>query len=169
MRNEAHLEKASQVKLAQEDLGNITEILERNKGQGEVLLPVLQEVNLRYKYLPEDILRYLSFAMDIPLSHIYNIATFYNAFSLKPRGRYTIQVCLGTACHVEGGQRLFERLERDLGIKDGETTEDLNFTLESVHCLGCCGLAPVVTVGDELYGKMEQARLPKIIAQYKGE
>ena len=169
VRNEVHLEAPRPVTLAQDDLEVVAQILESNTGQGESLVPILQDINLHYRYLPEDILRYVSQAIDVPLSQIYNIATFYNAFSLKPRGQYTVQVCLGTACHVKGGQRLFERLERDLGIEDGETTEDLKYTLESVRCLGCCGLAPVVTVGEDLYGKLEQAQLPGILERYKVE
>lgn len=167
VRNVAQRREEAEVKLSEDDLRKIEDILEQNKGGQEKLVPLLQDINLRYRYLPENILKYISQILNVPLSHIYNLATFYNAFSLTPRGRCTIRVCLGTACHVKGGQRLVERLERDLGIKPGETTEDLNFSLEAVHCLGCCGLAPVVTVGDDLYGKIGQAKLPGIIEKYK--
>jgi NADH:ubiquinone oxidoreductase subunit E len=145
----------------------LDEILEENRGGQEKLVPLLQDINLRYRYLPEEIMKRVAQALDVPLSHIYNLATFYDTFSLTPRGRHTIRVCLGTACHVKGGQRLVERLERDLGIESGETTKDLRFTLEAVHCLGCCGLAPVVTVGEDLYGKIAQAKLPKIVEKYE--
>ena len=129
------------------------------------LVPILQEINATYNYLPENVLRYISEKLDIPLSLIYRIATFYNAFSLKPRGRHIITVCLGTSCHVKGAPRIVTTLERELGIKISETTEDMSFTLETVNCLGCCGLAPVMTVGEDLYGKVTTVKVPEIIEQ----
>ena len=159
--------EAAKPKLKEKDLEKITKLMGNNKNGGGTLVPLLQDINAEYGYLPEDILKYVSADLHIPLSQIYNIATFYKAFRLTPRGRYVISVCLGTACHVRGGQKILERLERDLGIKVGQTTPDLNFTLEAVRCLGCCGLAPIVTIGDDLYGKMTQAKIPKIIKKYK--
>lgn len=169
VRNIAQPEEEEIVKpeLEEADLEKITKLMGNNNGRG-TLVPLLQDINAKYGYLPENILKYVSADLHIPLSQIYNIATFYKAFSLTPRGRYTISVCLGTACHVRGGRKILERLERDLGIKVGQTTPDLNFTLEAVRCLGCCGLAPVVTIGDDLYGKMTQVKIPKIIEKYKG-
>ncbi|MEE9192857.1 MAG: FAD-dependent oxidoreductase [Candidatus Aerophobetes bacterium] len=154
--------------LEQKDLEKITKLMGNNKNGRRTLVPLLQDTNAEYRYLPENILKYISDELDIPLSQIYSIATFYNAFSLTPRGRYVISVCLGTACHVRGGQKIMESLERDLRIKVSQTTSDLNFTLEAVHCLGCCGLAPVVTIGDDLYGKMNQVKIQKTIKKYKG-
>jgi len=154
--------------LEQKDLEKITKLMGNNKNGRRTLVPLLQDTNAEYRYLPENILKYISDELDIPLSQIYSIATFYNAFSLTPRGRHVISVCLGTACHVRGGQKIMESLERDLGIKVSQTTSDLNFTLEAVHCLGCCGLAPVVTIGDDLYGKMNQVKIQKTIKKYKG-
>ena len=169
VRNKAQPEEEEIVKpeLEEKDLEKITKLMGDNKNGRGVLVPLLQDINIEYGYLPENILRYVSAELRIPLSQIYNIATFYKALSLTPRGRYVISVCLGTACHVRGGQRILERLERDLGIKVGQTTPDLNFTLEAVRCLGCCGLAPVVTIGDDLYGKMSQVKIPKTIEKYK--
>ena len=168
VRNKPQEEEIAKLELEDKDLEKIS-VLIRNNGNGKgVLVPLLQDINLEYGYLPQNILRYVSAELDIPLSQIYNIATFYKGFSLTPRGRYVISVCLGTACHVRGGQKIVERLERDLGIKIGETTSDLNFTLEAVRCLGCCGLAPVVTVGDDLYGKMNQVKIAKTVEKYKG-
>ena len=169
VRNIAQPEEEEIVKpeLEEKDLEKITKLMGDNKNGRGVLVPLLQDINIEYGYLPENILRYVSADLRIPLSQIYNIATFYKAFSLTPRGRYVISVCLGTACHVRGGQRILERLERDLGIKVGQTTSDLNFTLEAVRCLGCCGLAPVVTIGDDLYGKMSQVKIPKTIEKYR--
>lgn len=167
VRNEAHLGKVPEVKLVEEDLKKITEILEENGSQEEKLVPILQDVNLRYKYLPEDILRYISQVMDVPLSQVYNIATFYNAFSLEPRGRHTIQVCMGTACYVKGGQKILEAFERALNIEVDSTTEDLRFSLERVNCLGCCGQSPVVTVNEDIYGYMKQIKVPGTIKPYR--
>ncbi len=167
VRNEVQIGASAGVTLAEEDFKVITDILSRNKGGKEKLVPLLQDINTHYRYLPENVLRYVSHVISVPLNEIYGLATFYNAFSLEPRGKYTIQVCAGTACHVKGAQRLLERLERDLGIKAGETTEDKNFSLEAVRCLGCCGLAPVVTVGEDLYGMITQAKIPKILNQHR--
>lgn len=171
VRNIPHFEQkeAPEVKLAKGDLEKITRILNVYKGQEGSVVPVLQDVNEEYKYLPEDILKYISNKLKIPLSRIYNVATFYNAFSLTPRGKYTIQVCLGTACHVKGGQKIMEALERELGIKTRETTKDRLFSLEAVRCLGCCGLAPVITVGDDLYGNITQAKIAGILKKYRKE
>jgi NADH-quinone oxidoreductase subunit E len=112
------------------------------------------------------VLRFVSKELDIPLTLIYRAATFYKAFSLKPVGKHKITACVGTTCHVKGAPKIVDTLERALGIKTGETTEDMNFTLETVNCLGCCGLAPVLTVGEDLYGKITQTSLPNILKQY---
>jgi len=101
------------------------------------------------------------------LSRTYSLATFYRAFSLKPRGKYPISVCTGTACHVQGAVKILEQIQRELGIKEGETTPDMKFSVGSVRCLGCCGLAPVVTIGKNLHGKVPLARVSKILSQYK--
>jgi len=168
VRNKPQEEGIVKVELKEEDLEKVSTLITANENGTGTLVPLLQDINSEYGYLPENILKYVSTELHIPLSQIYNIATFYKGFSLTPRGRYIISVCLGTACHVRGGQKIMERLERDLGIKIGETTSDLNFTLEAVRCLGCCGLAPVVTVGDDLYGKMSQVKIPSTIEKYKG-
>ena len=168
VRNEPQEEEIVKPELEEKDLEKISVLIGNNENGRGTLVPLLQDINLEYGYLPENILKYVSAELHIPLSQIYNIATFYKGFSLTPRGRHVISVCLGTACHVRGGQRIAERLERDLGIKIGETTSDLNFTLEAVRCLGCCGLAPVVTVGDDLYGKMNQVKVAKTVEKYKG-
>lgn len=168
VRNQIYLDGAKkvEVKLEPEDLERMKGIIEEYKGEKGALVPVLQEINAAYNYLPENALRYMSAELDIPLSLIYRAATFYKAFSLKPRGRHVVTACLGTTCHVKGAPRVVDALERELGTKIGETTEDMNFTLETVNCLGCCGLAPVMTVGEDLYGKVTQAKVPKIIEQY---
>lgn len=146
----------------------VNEILDRHKRKKSALIAVLQDIQAEYNYLPKEVLLHIRESLNIPLTQIYGIASFYKSFSLKPRGRHMINVCLGTACHVRGGQRILESLERHLGIEVGQTTTDSNFTLEAVRCLGCCGLAPVVTVGDDLYGKMNQVKIQKAIDKYKG-
>ncbi len=160
-------EEVHEVKLEDKYRDKIAEIMERHVDGRETLLPLLEDINVEFNHLPRNILTYLSFKLDIPLSHIYNLATFYNVFSLTPRGKYIISVCLGTACHVQGGQRILERLEQELRIKAGQTTEDLQFTLEAVRCLGCCGLAPVFTVNADLYGKVTQSKVTKLIEKYR--
>ncbi len=167
VRNKPQEEEIVKVELEEEDLEKVSTLIRANENGTGALVPLLQDINLEYGYLPENILKYVSAEIDIPLSQIYNIATFYKGFRLTPRGRFLINVCLGTACHVRGGRKIAEGLERSLGIKIGETTPDLKFTLEAVRCLGCCGLAPVITVEDDLYGKMNQVRIPEIIEKCK--
>ncbi|MHC5054612.1 MAG: NAD(P)H-dependent oxidoreductase subunit E [Planctomycetota bacterium] len=137
--------------------------------RGGTLIAVLQAINSHYRYLPANALRHVSKALDVPLSRICGLATFYNSFSLTPKGKCTVKVCLGTACHVKGAARLLERLEREMGIKEAETTPDLEYTLEGVRCLGCCGLAPVITFEDEVHGSVKPAQVPKLLEAHRGE
>ena len=156
-----------EIELAPEDQAMANKVIEQYRDHKGALVPILQEVNAIYNYLPEYVLRYISKEMAIPLALMYRAATFYKAFSLKPIGKHKITVCSGTTCHVKGAPRIVDTLERELNISTGETTEDMNFTLGTVNCLGCCGLAPVITVGEDLYGKVTQASLPDIIEQYR--
>lgn len=160
-------EEKVKIKLEPEDMERMKKIIKEYKGKEGSLLPALHDINISYSYLPENILRYISEELDIPLSLIYQIATFYNAFSLKPKGKYTINVCLGTACYIKGGNRILEAFEREIGIKVGNTTEDLMFGLETISCFGCCGQAPVVTVNDDIYGHFRITKVPKLIKSYK--
>jgi NADH-quinone oxidoreductase subunit E len=148
------------------DTQAVKPIIERYHAEPRALIAILQDVQETYNYLPPEVLTEVSHQLQIPLSRAYSVATFFKAFSLVPRGRHSLNVCLGTACHVRGGQRIMEKLERDLDIKCGETTTDLRFSLEEVHCLGCCGLAPVVTVDDDLYGKLSLTRVSRILKKY---
>jgi NADH:ubiquinone oxidoreductase subunit E len=145
----------------------VERIIEKYRGDRSVLIAILQDVQEEYHHIPEDVAVRISQAMNIPLSRIYSLATFYRAFTLTPRARYSISVCTGTACHVKGAQRIVERLERDLNIKTGETTPEGSFGMEAVRCLGCCGLAPVITVGEDLYGKVTPAKISKILNRYQ--
>lgn len=145
---------------------DVSGIIEKYGGDASALIAILQDVQEEYRHLPQDALAQITESLSIPLSQTYSLATFFKAFSLEPRGKYAVNVCLGTACHVRGGPRILEKLERDLGVKAGETTADLNFSLDEVHCLGCCGLAPVVTVNEDLYGKLNLTKLSRIMKKY---
>ncbi len=160
-------EDGYKVSLAEDDVRKVSDIIDKYRQEKSLLIPVLQEITREYGYLPKDILVYVSVELDIPLSHIHSVATFYTAFSLEPRGKHMVSVCLGTACHVQGGGRILERLERELKISSGETTKDKQFSLEAVRCLGCCGLAPVFTVNEDLYGKVTQSKVTKLIKKYR--
>jgi len=148
-----------------EDEGIVDEIIKKNEQSS--LIVILQEVQSHYNYLPEQALTLLNKKLEVPLSKIFSLATFYRSFSLRPRGKNVIKVCLGTACHVKSGNNLFEKAKRDLNLTEGEvTTLDLGFTVEKVRCLGCCSLAPVVRINEDTYGSMTQERLSKVLKKY---
>ncbi len=144
-----------------------TVIGEKYNNNPEALVMVLQEVNSEYNYLPEDALRYVAEKMDIPLSKVYSVATFYTAFHLEPRGRHIISQCLGTACHVRGAVKVKSGVEHLLSIKAGENTEDMRYTFETVRCLGCCGLGPVVRVDEDVYSNVDREQVGKILGKYE--
>lgn len=144
-------------------------ILQRHPKDPSSIIQVMLDIQNELYYLPRDVLEYVSKELRVPLSRTYNLATFYKAFSLKPKGRFPIAVCTGTACHVQGAMKIMEQIERELHIKEGETTADKKFSVESVRCLGCCGLAPVVTVGKNLHGKIPASKVSKILKQYEQE
>jgi len=141
-------------------------ILERYPRQPASLIMVLQDVNAAFNYLPEAALRRISERLDLPYAEVYGTASFYKAFSLEPRGEHLIQVCMGTACHVRGAQRILEEFERLLDLKSGMTTEDRKFTLETVNCLGACALGPIVVVDGEYHGSMNLARVSRLVDSY---
>jgi NADH-quinone oxidoreductase subunit E len=150
-------------------LETIERIIQQHHAEKSALIGILQDVQTEFTYLPQDALIHVSRVIGVPLSRTYSLATFYRAFSLKPKGQHPVAVCLGTACHVKAAVKILEKFERMLNIKTGETTPDLNFGLEQVRCLGCCGLAPVVTVGQDLYGKVTLTKVEQIIRQYQKE
>ena len=131
------------------------------------LMPILQEAQDIYGYLPIEVQTLISDELNVPLEKIYGIVTFYSQFSLNPKGKYKVSVCLGTACYVKGSGDIFNKLEDILGIKDGECTPDGKFSLESCRCIGACGLAPVLTVNEDVYGKLTLDDLDGIISKYK--
>ncbi len=134
---------------------------------GENLIPLLQEVQSEYHHLPADVLRAISRRFNIPLTRVFHVATFYNSFSLEPRGHHQVKVCLGTACHVRGAQRILDRILEELGMPACGTTRDYAFTVEPVRCLGCCALAPIVRVDDRTYGHLQQSKIPKVLQHYR--
>lgn len=136
---------------------------QRDKG---MLVSILQDVQAEYSYLPEEALVEVSQVLGAPLSQVYSVATFFKAFSLEPRGRYLINVCLGTACHVRGAVKVLEAIERELDIKAGRTTKDLKFTLETVNCVGCCALGPVVIIDEEYYGQVKTDKVKALLKNY---
>ena len=149
------------------DIAKIESIAEGYRGNKGLLVPLLQDIQAECNYLPEEALAKVSEVLEIPLSQVFSVATFFKAFSLEPRGHHQVTVCMGTACHVRGAQRLTEKLERDLGIRSGETTADMEFTLETVNCLGCCALGPVIVVDGKYHGKMESAKLDQVMKNYE--
>ena len=149
------------------DAQTINGIIERHPQDPSSIIQVLLDIQNELYYLPKDVLEHVSKRLGVPMSHSYHLATFYKAFSLKPKGKYPIAVCTGTACHVQGAMKIYDQISRELHITEGERTSDNKFSIESVRCLGCCGLAPVVTVGKNLHGKIPVAKVNKILQQYK--
>ena len=148
------------------NISKVDTIIKKYGSEQAALMSILQDIQLEYNYLPRETLEHVSKKMVIPLSKIYGIATFYKAFSLTPRGRHLIKVCLGTACHVRGAPQILEEMERKIGICAGETTKDLKFTLERVNCLGACALGPLVVIDNDYYGQMTSAKVDKILKAY---
>jgi NADH-quinone oxidoreductase subunit E len=147
----------------------ITEILSHYKKEQKNLVPLLQEVQTRLGYLPKEALQEVASFLEIPEVEAWGVATFYNQFRLVPLGRYHTTVCMGTACHFAGGKLILETLERELGIKVGETAVDGNFSLERVACIGCCMLAPVIVIKDKIYPKMTPFKVEEALIPYKQE
>jgi NADH-quinone oxidoreductase subunit E len=147
----------------------IDTIVERYEGKESAILAILQDIQAKEKYLPREALEHLGQRLHIPLNKIYRIATFYRAFSLTPRGRHEIHVCLGTACHVRGAQRLVDQVSMELGIKAGQTTKDRNFTLGTVNCLGVCASGPILAIDGEYFGNMSPIKVEGVLKKFRPE
>jgi NADH:ubiquinone oxidoreductase subunit E len=147
----------------------LKKILEASSYDKRNLIQILQDVQDEFNYLPEKIIVFIARELKISEHHIYGVATFYSQFKFIKPGKHIIRVCMGTACHVLGAQSLLDKLSRDLKIAPGETTEDELFSLESVYCLGCCALAPVMLIDDDVYGSMTAAKVNKILRKYQME
>jgi NADH:ubiquinone oxidoreductase subunit E len=148
------------------DLAKIDSILAKYEYQHGALIGMMQDIQRLKNYLPLETLKYLSQRLEVPFTRIYHIATFYKSFSLEPRGRHIIKVCLGTACHLSGAVQNQEQIERMLHIHEGQTTPDRMFSLETVNCVGTCALAPVTTVGEDYYGEVTPGKVENIISLY---
>jgi len=145
----------------------LRKVIDTHKHQEGALMQILQEAQDIYGYLPQEVQTIISDEMDIPLEKVYGVVTFYSQFSLAPKGKYRISVCLGTACYVKGAGNIHDKFKELLGIEDGECTPDRKFSLDSCRCIGACGLAPVITVNDDVYGRLTVDDLPGILAKYE--
>ena len=145
----------------------LLEVIAKYKGQKGALMPIMQEAQEIYGYLPYQVQKIISDETGIPIEKIYSVATFYAQFSMSPKGKYIVSVCLGTACYVKGAGKILEEVEKSLGIGDGECTADGKFSLEVCRCVGACGLAPVMIVAGDVYGKMTPDRVAGVLAKYE--
>lgn len=149
-----------------EQVEKLSSIIQKHKGQPGGLIPVLEEAQVCLEYLPLSVQKKIAAGLNLPLSRVYGVVTFYSFFTMTPRGKHTVRVCLGTACYVRGGKALADAIEKQFGITEGETTPDRMFTLESVRCLGACGLGPVVVVDDDVHGRVKPAKIKDVLSQY---
>ena len=145
----------------------LQEIIEKYKNVEGALIPVLHEAQDVYGYLPMSVQKKIAEELNIPLSEIYGVVTFYTQFSLKPKGRFKVNVCMGTACYVKGSNLILDKLQEKLGISVGDCTEDGKFSLEACRCIGACGLAPVIMINDVVYGKLSPDDIDKVLDKYK--
>jgi len=152
-----------------EDMEKLPGLIEKYKNENGTVIGLLQDIHEEYGYLPEDILDQTAKDIDVPLSTLYSLATFYSSFRLEPMGKHHICTCVGTACHVKGAPFVVDTIERELKIKSGETTEDGKYTFDTVNCLGACALAPLVVIDDEYHGKMDQKKIAKLLEDSKKE
>ncbi|HBS57994.1 MAG TPA: NADH-quinone oxidoreductase subunit NuoE [Firmicutes bacterium] len=148
------------------NMAQLDELLAKWQGVKGALIPVLQGAQDIYGYLPKEVICYIGEKLNVPTSQIYGVVTFYAQFHLAPRGRNIIRVCQGTACHVRGGAKILKAIEENLKIAAGKTTPDLKFTIETVACIGACGLAPVMMINDDTHGRLTPDRIPEILGKY---
>ncbi len=149
------------------DWAEIDNIISRYNGNKEALLMIMQDISELYNYVPVQVIPALVEKLGVKESQIYSVATFYKTISLEPRGKYIVSVCTGTACHVRGAEKITDAIRDDLHIAEGQTTEDMRFTLETVRCIGCCASGPVITVNKEMYGGLDRSSVIQTIEQYK--
>jgi len=151
---------------AKELKGKVGQVLQKYQHDKSLLVDILQDIQSETGYLPKEVLVETSQGLDIPLSRVYSVATFFKAFSLKPRGRHLVNICMGTACHVRGAVKVMEKIEQELGIKTGESTSDLKFTLDTVRCVGACALGPMVIIGEDYHGEMTPDNVSSMLENY---
>jgi len=150
-----------------EQQAQLDAVIAANKDKAGALMPILQQAQDIYGYLPEEVQRYIAKALGVPFSEVFGVVTFYAQFLLNPKGVHPVAVCLGTACYVKGSGLIMEKLESILGIPNGGISDDLQFSLEATRCIGACGLAPVLTIGEDVYGRLEPSMMEDIIAKYR--
>jgi len=148
------------------DLEKVSSIVNRHGCNRDSLVSILQDVQAEYRYLPEDAIRAVAQQLNLPLIQVYGVATFFKAFSLVPRGEHVVNVCLGTACHVRGAPSVLDQVKRQLGLEPGTTSEDRQFTLETVNCLGACALGPIVVIDGQYNGQMSPGKVKKTLKKY---
>jgi len=141
-------------------------VIENNKGKKGALMPVLHEAQRIFGYLPIEVQTLIAEGLQVPLSDIYGVSTFYSQFTLIPKGKYQIGVCLGTACYVKGSQAILDKIKEQLNLEVGGTTADRKFSLEATRCIGACGLAPVMTINEDVYGRLKPEEIPEILNKY---
>ena len=149
-----------------EQVEKLEAIIARHRGKPGGLIPVLEEAQVVMEYLPVSVQKKVAKGLNLPLSRVYGVVTFYSFFTMKPRGRHTVRVCLGTACYVRGGKALADAIKKEFGVEEGDTTPARRFTYESVRCLGACGLGPVVVVDEDVHGRMKTSKLKEVLSQY---
>jgi NADH:ubiquinone oxidoreductase subunit E len=151
---------------SKEQLKKLDGIIAQNKDKAGSLIPVLEQAQMLLEFLPMPILKIIANGLNLPLSRVYGVVTFYSFFTMTPRGKHTMRVCLGTACYVRGGKTIYDNVKKELKVEEGETTEDRLFTLETVRCVGACGLGPVIFVGENVHGRLKPAKVKEVISQY---
>ena len=152
--------------VTKEKMEKLEQFILEHKDQQGALIPILHEAQELFGYISEEAQKKISEVLNVPLAEIFGVVTFYSRFTLKPRGQYTVSACLGTACYVKNAQGVLDKLEEELKISSGNTTEDGKFTLEVTRCLGCCGLAPIVMINEDVYGKLVPEDIPNILKKY---
>ncbi len=153
----------------EEQAAALKSCIESHRGEEGALMPVLHEAQNIYGYLPAEVQTVIAEGLGVPLAEVYGVATFYSHFSLKPKGKHKVSVCLGTACYVKGSDKILEAVEKELGVSCGECTPDRKFSIESCRCVGACGLAPVMIVDEEVYGKLTPKDVPDVLDKYMGD
>lgn len=149
------------------NLKKVNSIIEKHKSKKQALIPIFQEIQAEYNWLPLETISEVAKKLNIPLIDVYGVATFFKQLSLKPRGKHIVTVCLGTACHVRAGPRIKDEVSKILNVEAGETTKDMKFTLETVNCLGCCAIGPIMMVDGEYYGGMTTAKVKQVLKKHK--
>lgn len=159
--------KGLDVRANEKQFTQLKEYIESIRQSQGILMQTMHKAQEIFGYLPIEVQKFIACELDMPLAEVYGVATFYTQFSIEPKGKHKIGVCLGTACYVKGSQQVLDKLSKELNIKVGQTTADNEFTLDATRCLGCCGLAPVMMIDGDVYGKLEPKKIPDILAKYK--